>query len=483
MSPETEKSKKRKNHKNDNDDDRSVGSVQILEPKTFPKAYGDKPTFRDYLQKLPAAQRNKVLHEIIESLEKDKDGSPKVELAQLLMARPVACLVMSKKSAYPTLAHNMFYFAASVRDRDENHMDYIIFIGDRSPMGDPTAFVVDEESAQNMGGMKTVKGLATEDEATKFILEPDNDGKLKSVRSADTVDHDTPVFMAINDDVAEYVSKHEPSLGDLHHWLNDANNNKVEDKEVDQINQWIDLAAQSTDGENVRKKSSVLAHNFDVLTSPSDELVERLAAHLDSRIGGAEKRLASNTELGEVLALMEKQRSDHREELKEAREEAKKKLEAKDKGMTDTAKVNMCAWSGVTSYEDCAQGLKEIEGRSPRDAIQMVQRRLELVAEKNNLRLSNDFVTEDRVKMLQKGHLGPAGASIPLPTHATKVFSHVFNTIYSAEDRDWYDKGVTAEHASAKNARMRRRSPFCQRRKAGRWQSHLRMTTTAWQTA
>ena len=122
VSPETEKSKKRKNDKNDNDDDGSVGSVQILEPKTFPKAYGDKPTFRDYLQKLPAAQRNKVLHEIIESLEKDKDGSPKVELAQLLMARPVACLVMSKKSAYPMLAHNMFYFAASVRDKDENHM-------------------------------------------------------------------------------------------------------------------------------------------------------------------------------------------------------------------------------------------------------------------------------------------------------------------------------------------------------------------------
>ena len=175
----------------------------MIEPKKFPKAYEGKSTLGEYLQNLSQAQRNKVLHEIIENLEKDKDGSPKVELAQVLLARPVACLVMSKKSAYPSLAHNMFCFAASVRDKDENHMDYIIFIGDRSPIGDPTAFVVDEESAQNMGGMKIVKGLATEDEATNFILEPSNDGKLKSIRSADTVDHETPVFMAINDDVAE----------------------------------------------------------------------------------------------------------------------------------------------------------------------------------------------------------------------------------------------------------------------------------------
>jgi hypothetical protein len=333
-------------------------------------------------------------------------------------------------------------------------MDYIIFIGDRSPSGDPTAFVVDEESAQNMGGMKTVKGLATEDDAIKFILEPDNDGKLKIVRSGDMEDKETPVFMAINDEVAKYVSSHGPSLGDLHHWLNDVDNKKVEDSEVDQLNRWIDLAAQSTDGENVKKKSSVLAHKFDVLSSPSDELSKKMTAVLDSRIGGAEKRSAgANTESGEVLTLMEKQRLDHKEELKEAREEAKKKLEAKDKdkGMTDTAKVNMCAWSGVKSYEDCAQGLKEIEGLTARDAIQMVKTRLGKVAGKNGLRINNDFVTEDRVKMLQKGHLGPAGASIPLPTHATKLFSHVFNTIYSAEDRLWYDKGVTAEHASAKN--------------------------------
>ena len=208
------------------------------------------------------------------------------------MARPVACLVMSKKSAYPSLAHNMFCFTASVRDKDDNHLDYIIFIGDRSPSGDPTAFVVDEESAQNMGGMKTVKGLATEDDATKFILEPDNDGKLKTVRSGDMEDKETPVFMAINDEVAKYVSSHGPSLGDLHHWLNNANNKKVEDSEVDQLNRWIDLAAQSTDGENVKKKSSVLTHNFDVLSSPSDELSKKTTAFLDSRIGGAEKRSA-----------------------------------------------------------------------------------------------------------------------------------------------------------------------------------------------
>ena len=93
VSPESEKSTNNKNDDNNNADDGSVGSVQMIEPKRFPKAYEGKSTLGEYLQNLSQAQRNKVLHEIIESLEKDKNGSPKVELAQVLLARPVACLV------------------------------------------------------------------------------------------------------------------------------------------------------------------------------------------------------------------------------------------------------------------------------------------------------------------------------------------------------------------------------------------------------
>ena len=161
----------------------------------------------------------------------------------------------------------------------------------------------------------------------------------------------------------------------------------------------------------------------------------------------------------------------------------KKKLEAKDKGMTDTAKANMCAWSGVTSFEDCARGIKELEGLSSRDAIQMVQRRLGIVAEQNKLRLSNDFVTEDRVKMLQKGHLGPSGARIPLPTHVPKLFSHMFCTNYSATDREWYKKGRTAEHDSEQNRSYEESLTIQSKAESGKWQSHLQMITIAWQTA
>ena len=72
MSPESEKSNKNKNDKNDSDDEGSVDSVEMLGTKKFPKAYDNKTTFGEYLHNVPREQKNIVIHDIMESLEKTK---------------------------------------------------------------------------------------------------------------------------------------------------------------------------------------------------------------------------------------------------------------------------------------------------------------------------------------------------------------------------------------------------------------------------
>ncbi|EJK75194.1 hypothetical protein THAOC_03092, partial [Thalassiosira oceanica] len=250
-------------------------------------AYKGKPTLFDALRSHMV--RNTVMHKLVEDITENKDDADS-ELATFCSTTTLltTMLVMVPGSAYLLLAHSVFQYNSRARQAGENHRDIIIFIGDRTMVGDPTGFIMDVDTKLEI----EVECIDDDEGISDFIQDVKNDGKLlvqsESALASSNMETKKVVFMMpVNDNVAEYVVKESPSLHGLDAWINDENNDKVEDSEAAALNDWIQAAVQTDNAGKKKRKSSILAHDFQPIAGPSEELVKALESRLDVTMGGA----------------------------------------------------------------------------------------------------------------------------------------------------------------------------------------------------
>ena len=401
------------------------------------KAYDGKPTILEYLQNKPTEVRNAAMHELVaEGYAGDKNASEEI-LGFMMSTTLTPVLVMMPGSSFPQIGHSLFQYNSSARKADENHRDFILFVGDRTIRGDPTGFVVDVDGGNMPGTLKEYDAHEDGVEIETFLQDPANDGLLFAQSTLTTTKRNALQVLPINDDVAEFVAANNPSMHDLDAWVNHVDNNKVEDEEAANIIDWMHMAILSNDDEKKKKKSSILALDCQAVTSPSDELAQCMEERLDATIGRAQDTTpqARGPSAGE--ARLQRQINSQDTQIRELT--AAKKLAAGKDKWSDGTWARLCGYSGVNGKALCSPTLHELEECSNvDDALSILSEAFRKAADKHGLRVTSDMVTEDFAKMLMKGQMIPAGVHVPLETNIPKTFSHMLCVPWTSEQLDEY---------------------------------------------
>ncbi|EJK52953.1 hypothetical protein THAOC_27699, partial [Thalassiosira oceanica] len=267
---------------------RSLQLLDWCEPLGHSRHFSSAPSPPNLIQNKQPEFKNVLLHETASELVEGKSEAKGELLGLLISSKFIPVLVMMQGTSYPQLGHSLFQYNSSARNADENHRDVVLFVGDRTIRGDPTAFVIDMEAADTLGKLKEVEVGLGDEEIEEFLQDPSNDGQLLGqARSLGSKKKSTLVLLPINDNVAEFVATENPSMHDFDAWVNDADNHKVGDAEAAGINEWTHMAVLTNDNDKKKKKSSILAVDLQAITSPSVELSKCMAARLDTTLGRA----------------------------------------------------------------------------------------------------------------------------------------------------------------------------------------------------
>ena len=403
------------------------------------KAYDGKPTILEYLQNKPTEVRNAAMHELVaEGYAGDKNASEEI-LGFMMSTTLTPVLVMMPGSSFPQIGHSLFQYNSSARKADENHRDFILFVGDRTIRGDPTGFVVDVDGGNMPGTLKEYDAHEDGVEIETFLQDPANDGMLFAQSALTTTKRAALQVLPINDDVAEFVAENNPSMHDLDAWVNHRDNNKVGDQEAANITDWMHMAILSDDNENKRKKSSILALDCQAVTSPTDELAQRMEERLDVTIGRAPERdvQPQNTSSATWGAQLDRRLADQERRLREEHDQMAKRLESKD-AWSPSRWARWCGWSGQGDKGHCTQTLQKLaECKDAEDAIGIFLDGCLDTANKLNLRLTNTAITEEVAKMLMKGQPIPTGAGIqPIEANVARTFCHMNCVIMTSAQKD-----------------------------------------------
>ena len=413
-----------------------------------------KPTIEDALANTPRARRNTSLHQLVADIQAGVAGAEEELLGTLIESKFTALLVMVPGSPFPQLAHSLYqYNSRQSRQGDENHSDFVMFIGNRTARGDPPGFIVVDKSF--VSELQEVECLDDDEGIAEFIQNSKNDGKLLCQR--DTVRASTSLekkkilcMLPVNDEVAEYVAINSPSHFDLDEWANHEDNNAISDEETDQLNEWQKAAVLTDDAESKQKKSSIIAHPFLPIIGASDEFLVSMGERLDCTLGRApEPAEPQSDSRGATMEWREQERlRDERQRL----EDAKKLAADKDK-WSDGKWARWCGWSGVGHKDDCSSTLKKLaDTRDPDDALSILQNGFAKKAFNLRARLTNDQVTEEIVKALMKGQPTPTGASmVPTEGQIPKILGHMQCVLMTPAQRDEMYRQKDAERQSAHN--------------------------------
>jgi len=399
-------------------------------------AYEGKPTLSDALGSKMV--RNTVMHKLVEDITEDKDDADS-ELRDLLFDNNLTTmLIMVPGSAYPLLAHSVFQYNSRARQADENHRDIIIFIGDRTMVGDPTGFIMDVDTKLEI----EVECIDDDEGISDFIQDVKNDGKLlvqseSALASSNMKTKQVVFMMPVNDNVADYVAKESPSLYDLDAWINAEDNDKVEDSEAAALNDWIQVAVQTDTAGKKKRKSSIIAHEFQPITGPSEELVKAMESRLDVTMGCAPESTKNQPReaRGATWDVQLEQRFEAQE--RRLREDAKRLQSDKD-SWSDRKWARWCAWSGQGTKHQCSPTLKKLsECKDADDGLTILQNGWITTAYHLRLRQTSDAISKDIIDMLMKGQPVPAAASIvPIEANVPKTFSHMTCVLMTSAQRE-----------------------------------------------
>lgn len=298
-----------------------------------------------------------------------------------------------------------------------------------------------------MGGLREVNAQDDNEEVIAFLEDSSNDAKLMVIdESVDLKEYKIPMVMAINNRVAEYVLANSPSLQDLYHYCNDEVDNVLDSAEQAQLNRWMCLAAQTQDA-GKKKPSSLLAHGFNVVALPSEELSEQMNDKLKASLGEVRVVTPDGKELPTSTTLAEKQLEDKKAKL----EEVRKKLAAPKDKITDMAKARICGFSGQSCWEDCSIGWTELKHETNEDAAQLIEERLKLVAKEHNLCRPQQFVHTEMTKNIKTGKWAPCNNTVPLARYVHDVVGHSVFLPWTEAEKGDYMTEMEAQTESAPN--------------------------------
>ena len=407
------------------------------------------PTLVEAFRSKAKGEKNHLIHELVEEIieeEKNDETTAQEELRNTLLSNNlVVGLAMTPGSAYPVVVHSLFQFQSKSRNADENHQDFIVFLGDRSSQGDPMAYVIDEENDLRV----EVDLMVNEKEVDNFVRDPSNDGKL-FVQSGSSMSGELKtkrafIFIPVNDNVGEWVAENNPSLHDLDDWLNAEDNDLVTDEETANLNDWVQAAAQ-TANKTSRKKSSVLSHPFTSIPNPSAELQAALKSRLEVTLGRAREPTPRRKEPPRKDDALRRRLAAQESKIVEL--ENAKKLSSNQK-WSDQTWAKLMGYSGVQSKEQCSPVLRELEEcNNVEDAISILKNSFKKTAVEENLRVTSLTVTEDLAKMLMKGQFIPPGADTPLEANIPKTWSHVGCGTWTASQKNEYAQQTRAAEQS-----------------------------------
>ena len=214
--------------------------------------------------------------------------SQKKELTEILTStvpgEVMGILLAIKRSPKPELGHSLFkYFAQLSRKEDKHHGAHLLYVGDRG-LKDPTAFEMDEETVKAMGGIVLVEGVKDQSLIKEFYEKEENKDKLFIPnKDAEMVQKKVAAVLPASKGTMKFVLEKKPTFLELYNYAEGLD----EPKEKEALQEWALHACQTAPGDNSRRPSSILAHNFKPVLEPSAELEKLLVSRLDQTIGQA----------------------------------------------------------------------------------------------------------------------------------------------------------------------------------------------------
>ena len=213
------------------------------------------------------------------------------------------------------------------------------------------------------------------------------------------------------------------------------------------LQDWALHACQTAPGDNSKRPSSILAHNFEPVLEPSAELEKLLVSRLDHTIGQAAPVATPPRQLAtDASVLAERHAQDRESEIVRAMKSAFEERRPKEK-FTELFKDRWTGYSGVSEWDDCAPAMRRLEKHygNVEDAAQFIEAELNATATRLNLRLIGLNVTSEFARAMLKGQVIPTGATRPVARSVHKGISHLSFLPWTAVERENYARKQRAK--------------------------------------
>ena len=435
-------------------------------PAGSPPGPGEKPRLVEKLSKDPAEMSQETL-QLMEDAKGDDDDA-QGELQDMVMNAKMGlyCIMIGSKRPIVKLGHSLFKYMSSARKADPYHQHTIVFVGDRSPRGDPLAFAIPPKEAKKIGKWKEVKWDATTDKRKAFFDDVDNINKLYIPdKSVNLTKEKTPAFMMVGPKVALYVLSKRPSPANLEKWANV----NLSGKEGELVKAWAAMAAQTKPGNKEARPASILAQDLEVVEEESKELQQSCLEHLDSTLGRAPQSPRSVSFQGGFGGSPRQESSDDsaREEREREQSDLMKKLTEAVVGKTSKTKLTSALKHKVSGYmgvdfddpavSAVAARWKELDDVRGDESATMdkVQEHLEEVGEELRVDPAGQLLPYDLIKDMLDGNFVPTtGLGDVLAEDFHKGFTCIRCAPYTPTERSEYKREQEAHKMSSGNVRF-----------------------------
>ena len=442
----------------------SQRAVTFNVPANSPPVPGRKPTIRQGLNTdLINGKDLKTKVFVIFKEAQGGDEKSKKELSKILTSTiqgEINGMVLAmKKSAKPGLGHSAFeYLSRYLRSEDNYHGSTLVYVNDRDDQGqDPRTYEMDEETVKEMGGTKTVEGVKDQDIIKDFYKEEANKGKLYiPPKDATLQERKVAAVLPASKKVQKFVLEKNPSMYELYEFAETLDDNI----EKQTAQEWAIHACQAKPGDNSRRPTSILAHDFEPVEMPSEELRKALGSRLDLTIGPGQAAPVVTTpamtpeQLATNPAVMaERHAQDANMELVRMMKKTFENQKPK-KQWTSMQKNRLCGWSNKSTFEQCSKALKRLENYIGDDdeAAQYIKEEMEKTAEENGLRLHGVDISKKLAKMLTSAQPSHDNSGRASGKSAHKYVNHTHFLSWTPDERE---ERVVSEQAQKESASTR----------------------------
>ena len=257
-------------------------------PANSPPAIGRKPTIKQ--GKLDLSQNNlKTKLFVILNEAKKGDKKSKQELKKMMTSaiheEIIGMLVAMKRNGKVALGHSLFeYLSRYLRDEDYYNGSSVLFRRQRRRRAGSNSIRDGQKTVEEMGGTVTIEGVDDQEPIKEFYKDEANKGKLFIPPDNATMkERQVAAVLPASTRTQKFVLENSPTMFELFEFAESLDD--VDEKQA--IQEWALHGCQAKKGDNARRPISILAHKFELVEEPSEELQKVLKARLDQTIGKA----------------------------------------------------------------------------------------------------------------------------------------------------------------------------------------------------